>query len=54
MLRSFCGTGFLTSRIEEMKHDAESRLKFLKMVTPRRPSKEAENKVYRYLVPNDA
>ena len=35
------------AKIEEMKHDAESRLKFLKMVTPRRPSKEAENKVYR-------
>lgn len=32
-----------------MKRDAESRLKFLKMITPRRPSKEAENKVYRYV-----
>lgn len=49
MLRSFHFLARLTPRIEEMKHDAESRLKFLKMVTPRRPSKEAENKVYRYL-----
>ena len=35
------------AKIEELKHDAESRLKFLRMVTPRQPSKEAENKVYR-------
>ena len=54
MPRSVCDRVLLTSRIEEMKHDAESRLKFLKMVTPRRPSKEAENKVYRYLAPKDA
>lgn len=34
-------------RIKELVHEADGRLKFWKMITPRRTSEEAENKVYR-------
>ena len=35
-------------RIEKLIHDAEGRLKFYKMITPRQPSKVAENTTYMY------
>ncbi|KAK8793768.1 hypothetical protein JH06_3504 [Blastocystis sp. subtype 4] len=34
-------------KIHELMHEAESRLKFMKMITPRQTSEKAENKVYR-------
>ena len=37
-------------RIKELVHEADGRLKFWKMITPRRTSEEAENKVYRLLL----
>ena len=35
-------------RIQALMHEAESRLKFMKMITPRQTSEKAENKVYRW------
>lgn len=34
--------------IQQLIHEADGRLKFWKMITPRRASEDAENKVYRY------
>lgn len=37
----------ISSRIQSLVSQAESRLKFMKMITPRQVSETAENKVYR-------